>query len=100
MQGHAISKKSASAKVFLHIQEADIPFGDNSAFRQFFILITPESFADPFRNLNAILGLERAFRTLDMRWPRWVEAVPAYTVGALGAYWTLQRTVMLLGGLR
>jgi hypothetical protein len=44
--------------------------------------------------------LARAFRTLEMRWPRWVEAVPAYTVGTLGAYWTLQRTVLLLGGLR
>jgi hypothetical protein len=41
-----------------------------------------------------------AFRTLDMRWPHWVEAVPAYTVGTLGAYWTLQRTALLLGGLR
>ena len=46
-----------------------------------------------------IVLLERAFRTLEMRWPRWVEAVPAYTVGTL-AYWTLQRTVLLLGGLR
>ena len=44
--------------------------------------------------------LERAFRTLEMRWPRWVEAVPAYTVGTLGAYWALQRTVLLFGGLR
>jgi predicted outer membrane lipoprotein len=41
-----------------------------------------------------------AFRILDIRWPRWVEALPAYTVGTLGAYWTLQRTVLLLGGLR
>ena len=47
-----------------------------------------------------IVLLERAFRTLDMRWPRWVEAVPAYTVGILGAYWTMQRTATLLGGLR
>jgi hypothetical protein len=47
-----------------------------------------------------IVLLERAFRTLEMRWPRWVEAVPAYTVGTLGAYWTLQRMVLLLGGLR
>jgi hypothetical protein len=47
-----------------------------------------------------MVGLERAFRTLELRWPRWVEAVPAYTVGTLGAYWTLQRTVLLLGGLR
>jgi hypothetical protein len=44
--------------------------------------------------------LARAFRTLEIRWPRWVEAVPAYTVGTLGAYWTIQRTVLLLGGLR
>jgi hypothetical protein len=28
------------------------------------------------------------------------EAVAAYTVGTLGAYWTLQRTVLLLGGWR
>ena len=47
-----------------------------------------------------IVLLARAFRILEMRWPRWVEAVPAYTVGTLGAYWTLQRTVLLLGGLR
>ena len=47
-----------------------------------------------------IVLLERAFRTLEMRWPRWVEAVPAYTVGTLGACWTLQRTVLLFGGLR
>jgi hydrogenase/urease accessory protein HupE len=47
-----------------------------------------------------IVLLARAFRTLDIRWPRWVEAVPAYTVGTLGAYWTMQRTMLLLGGLR
>jgi len=47
-----------------------------------------------------MLGLDRAFRILEMRWPRWVEALPAYTVGTLGAYWTLQCTVLLLGGLR
>ena len=44
--------------------------------------------------------LARAFRILEIHWPRWVEALPAYTVGTLGAYWTLQRTVLLLGGLR
>jgi len=47
-----------------------------------------------------IMLLERAFRTLEIRWPHWVEAVPAYTVGTLGAYWTLQRTVLLLGEWR
>ena len=47
-----------------------------------------------------ILGLERAFRVLEVRWPRVVEALPAYTVGSLGAYWTIQRLVILVGGAR
>jgi hydrogenase/urease accessory protein HupE len=47
-----------------------------------------------------VLALERAFRTLQVRWPRAIEALPAYTVGSLGAYWTIQRTLVLLGGLR
>jgi hydrogenase/urease accessory protein HupE len=47
-----------------------------------------------------MVQLARAFRTLEIRWPRWVAAIPAYTVGTLGAYWTLQRTALLLGGLR
>jgi hypothetical protein len=47
-----------------------------------------------------VLLLERAFRVLEVRWPRWVEAAPAYTVGSLGAYWTIQRVVILLAGAR
>jgi hydrogenase/urease accessory protein HupE len=47
-----------------------------------------------------VVLLERAFRTLEIRWPRWAQALPGYTVGSLGAYWTIQRTVVLLGGLR
>jgi hydrogenase/urease accessory protein HupE len=46
-----------------------------------------------------ILLLARSFRILEIRWPRWAEAVPAYTVGGLGAYWTIQRSLILLGGL-
>ncbi len=46
------------------------------------------------------LALVRSFRTLEVRWPRWVEALPGYTVGGLGAYWTIQRTAILLGSLR
>lgn len=46
------------------------------------------------------LALARSFRTLDVQWPRWVEALPGYTVGGLGAYWTIQRTAILLGSLR
>jgi hypothetical protein len=45
-----------------------------------------------------VLLLERAFRILEIRWPRWVEVLPGYTVGSLGAFWTLQRVTLLLGG--
>jgi hydrogenase/urease accessory protein HupE len=44
-----------------------------------------------------ILFLERSFRQLEIRWPRWIQALPGYTVGSLGAFWTIQRTVALLG---
>jgi hydrogenase/urease accessory protein HupE len=46
------------------------------------------------------LALARSFRVLEVRWPRAVEALPGYVVGSLGAYWTIQRTVILIGGLR
>jgi hypothetical protein len=47
-----------------------------------------------------VLALERAFRTLEIRWPRWAEALPGYAVGCLGAFWAIQRTVILFGGAR
>jgi len=47
-----------------------------------------------------MVRLERSFQQLEIRWPRWVEMVPGYVVGGLGAFWTIQRTAMLLGGLR
>lgn len=46
------------------------------------------------------LALARSFRVLEVRWPRLVEVLPGYAVGSLGAYWTIQRTVILLGSLR
>ena len=45
-----------------------------------------------------VLALERSFRVLEVRWPRWAQALPGYTVGSLGAYWTVQRLALLLGG--
>jgi hydrogenase/urease accessory protein HupE len=47
-----------------------------------------------------ILLLARSFRTLEIVWPKWAQAFPGYAVGSLGAFWTIQRTVMLIGGLR
>jgi hydrogenase/urease accessory protein HupE len=42
-----------------------------------------------------VLLLERSFRTLEIRWPRFAAALPGYVVGSLGAYWTIQRTLLL-----
>ena len=47
-----------------------------------------------------ILLLVLAFRKLEIRWPAWVRALPGYAVGSLGAYWTIQRMVLLFGGAR
>jgi hydrogenase/urease accessory protein HupE len=50
--------------------------------------------------IGLILALERSFRILEVRWPRWVQALPGYTVGSLGAFWTVQRVGLLFGGAR
>ena len=47
-----------------------------------------------------VILLERSFRVLEVRWPGLVERFPGYAVGTLGAYWTIQRTLILLGGSR
>lgn len=47
-----------------------------------------------------ILALARSFQVLEIHWPRWVQMLPGYTVGALGAFWTLQRVALLVGALR
>jgi len=44
-----------------------------------------------------IVMLLRSFRTLQICWPRWASALPAYTVGGLGAYWTIQRVAIMVG---
>lgn len=46
-----------------------------------------------------ILALVRSFHRLEMVWPRWVAALPCYTVGSLGAFWTIQRAAVLLQSL-
>jgi len=50
--------------------------------------------------VGLVLLLERSFRILEICWPRWAQALPGYTVGSLGAYWTIQRVAILLGGAR
>lgn len=45
------------------------------------------------------LALAKSFKILEVRWPQWAVALPGYTVGSLGAYWTIQRTYILFGGV-
>jgi hydrogenase/urease accessory protein HupE len=45
-----------------------------------------------------ILALVRAFKTIEMGWPRPVAWAPAYVVGSLGAFWTIQRVAMMFAG--
>jgi hydrogenase/urease accessory protein HupE len=47
-----------------------------------------------------VILLERAFRVLEVRWPQFVARLPGYAIGTLGAYWTIQRTLILLGAMR
>jgi hydrogenase/urease accessory protein HupE len=47
-----------------------------------------------------VLLVERAFRTLQIQWSRFALALPGYAVGSLGAFWTIQRTAILLGAVR
>ncbi len=44
-----------------------------------------------------VLALARSFRALEIRWPRWARVAPGYAVGALGAMWFIERTLILLG---
>ena len=45
-----------------------------------------------------ILLVYRSFKVLEVRWPRWVTFAPGYTIGSLGAYWTIQRVAIMVGG--
>jgi hydrogenase/urease accessory protein HupE len=47
--------------------------------------------------IAVVLLLAKSFRVLDMQWPVWVLRAPGYVVGTCGAYWTIQRTLMLFG---
>jgi hypothetical protein len=47
-----------------------------------------------------ILLLERAYRILEIRWPRPIALLPGFTVGSLGAFWAIQRVAMMLGLVR
>jgi hydrogenase/urease accessory protein HupE len=45
-----------------------------------------------------VLLLEKSFNVLGIRWPRPAELFPAFAVGALGAFWTIDRLIVMVGG--
>jgi hydrogenase/urease accessory protein HupE len=45
-----------------------------------------------------VLLLEKSFGVLEVRWPRAIELLPAYAVGSLGAFWTIDRLIVMVGG--
>jgi hypothetical protein len=47
-----------------------------------------------------VLLLARALRQLGVPWPPWAHWLPGGLVGSLGAYWTIQRTSVLLGVMK
>lgn len=44
-----------------------------------------------------MLLLASSFRVLEIAWPRAARALPGFAVGSLGAYWTIDRTLVSLG---
>jgi hydrogenase/urease accessory protein HupE len=45
-----------------------------------------------------VLLLEQSFKVLEVHWPRPMEFLPGYTVGSLGAFWTIDRLAVMAGG--
>jgi len=44
-----------------------------------------------------VVALERSFRQLEISWPVWATRMPGYLIGSAGAFWTIQRTAILMG---
>ena len=44
------------------------------------------------------LLLLRSFRQLEIHWPQPLRVMPAYVVGSLGAFWTIDRIVAMIAG--
>ena len=42
------------------------------------------------------LVLAWSFRTLEVSWPRWSRALPAYSIGTIATYWFIDRLLVIL----
>ena len=49
------------------------------------------------RGMNAaVLLVAAGLRRIPIAWPRWAEAVPAYGIGTMAAFWFLERAASLM----
>jgi hydrogenase/urease accessory protein HupE len=46
--------------------------------------------------VGAVLLIAAALRRVPVVWPRWAQAVPAYSIGTMAMFWFLQRAVSLI----
>lgn len=46
--------------------------------------------------VSVVLLIAAAIRKIPVTWPQWAHAVPAYGIGAMSAFWVIQRTVALI----
>ena len=44
-----------------------------------------------------VLAMLWSYRRLEVVWPSWSEPLPAYGIGAMGAFWFITRMLMLIG---
>ena len=41
----------------------------------------------------AVLVIQKLIKKLTVKWPVWVNQLPAYAIGSLAAFWFIQRTI-------
>ncbi|ACI58320.1 conserved hypothetical protein (plasmid) [Rhizobium leguminosarum bv. trifolii WSM2304] len=81
----------ASGLTALGLPQGDIPF----ALLMFNLGVE----AGQLAFVGLILLLIAALKSIEIRLPRRLELMPAYAVGILGAYWTIDRIAAMLGGM-
>ncbi|MDP9813120.1 hypothetical protein J2W42_005991 [Rhizobium tibeticum] len=81
----------ASGLTALGLPQGDIPF----ALLMFNLGVE----AGQLAFVGLILLLIAALKSIEIRLPRGMELMPAYVVGILGAYWTVDRIAAMLGGM-
>ncbi|WP_245317518.1 HupE/UreJ family protein [Rhizobium sp. N122] len=80
----------ASGLTALGLPQGDIPF----ALLMFNLGVE----AGQLAFVGLILLLTAALKSIEIRLPRGLQLMPAYVVGILGAYWTIDRIAAMLGG--